>query len=402
MEPARPLDSVQMDKAHDPRNEAAPFPRRALVCVLGTSPQVLTETLYALTKRCEPPWVPTEIHVITTARGAREARAGLLGEGRGRGALRELMDDHLPGVRIAFNGTRQHLHVVQRKGRPLEDIDDPDDSAATGNTILSVVAPLVNDPRCQIHASIAGGRKTMGALLLSAMSLLGRPQDEVSHVLVNSELEGHPHFFYPPSRPRMLHLRDGSTFSTADADLRLARIPILRFAAGMRGKVLEAGHSYEQLVAQAEHDLVPQPVTLSLAACRLQVGAAGVTLEPLEMAWYAYLAERRRQQAAEPGLVAPGMVRVCKDTADNIGLEPAALRRVFSRLPDVQFKPPSARPGEFKLEFASRVSYINRQLREGLGEVTARRLVIVGPGERKRRDGQYGLLHLDPALIHFR
>ena len=68
-------------------------------------------------------------------------------------------------------------------------------------------------------------------------------------------------------------------------------------------------------------------------------------------------------------------------------------------MPQLAFKMPSTKFGEFDAEFRSRVSYINRKLRVAMGEATALRLAIVGPGERGARDGQYGLMNLDPSLI---
>lgn len=44
------------------------YPRRVLFSVLGLSPQILTETLYALMKSDES-FVPTEVHVLTTTKG---------------------------------------------------------------------------------------------------------------------------------------------------------------------------------------------------------------------------------------------------------------------------------------------------------------------------------------------
>ena len=51
--------------------------RRILLAVNGLSPQVVTETVYALA-RAHPRALPTEIHVVTTAEGAERARLALL------------------------------------------------------------------------------------------------------------------------------------------------------------------------------------------------------------------------------------------------------------------------------------------------------------------------------------
>ncbi len=52
--------------------------RRILLAVTGLSPQIVTETLYALAVTADPPWLPTEVHVITTVTGYREAELNLL------------------------------------------------------------------------------------------------------------------------------------------------------------------------------------------------------------------------------------------------------------------------------------------------------------------------------------
>ena len=53
-------------------------PRRILLAVTGLSPQIVTETLYALALTREPAFIPTEVHLLTTADGAKFARAALL------------------------------------------------------------------------------------------------------------------------------------------------------------------------------------------------------------------------------------------------------------------------------------------------------------------------------------
>ncbi|MBF4102237.1 hypothetical protein INT80_01850 [Gallibacterium anatis] len=45
-----------------------------------------------------------------------------------------------------------------------------------------------------MHVSIAGGRKTMGFFAGYALSLYGRAQDSLSHVLVSAEYEAIQNF----------------------------------------------------------------------------------------------------------------------------------------------------------------------------------------------------------------
>lgn len=57
---------------------------RVLLMVTGRTPQVVTETLYALCIKQNPPFIPTEVHLVTTAEGvAWYARLSLLSSNAG-------------------------------------------------------------------------------------------------------------------------------------------------------------------------------------------------------------------------------------------------------------------------------------------------------------------------------
>jgi len=55
------------------------YSRRVLLAVSGLSPQILTETLYALAVATDPPFIPTELQILTTVEGAERAREPALG-----------------------------------------------------------------------------------------------------------------------------------------------------------------------------------------------------------------------------------------------------------------------------------------------------------------------------------
>jgi CRISPR-associated protein (TIGR02584 family) len=94
------------------------YPRRILLCVAGLSPQIVTETLYALTVTGEPRFVPTEIHLLTTAEGAERARLTLLSDEPGW--FHRLRRDYgLPEIRF----TLDTIHILRATdGRLLDDI----------------------------------------------------------------------------------------------------------------------------------------------------------------------------------------------------------------------------------------------------------------------------------------
>ena len=105
--------------------------RRLLVAVTGSSPPIVTETLYVLAVEQEPPFVPTEVRLITTEVGTERAtgspdddKPSLLHPGSG-GFHRLRADYDLPP--IAFGP--EHIHVVKNAdGQPLDDIRSSEDN----------------------------------------------------------------------------------------------------------------------------------------------------------------------------------------------------------------------------------------------------------------------------------
>ena len=89
-------------------SKPASFQRRVLLAVSGLTPQIVTETLYALAADEHAPFVPTEVHLITTAEGARRAELSLLSDDLGW--FHKLCADyHLPGVKF----DRSHIHIMR-------------------------------------------------------------------------------------------------------------------------------------------------------------------------------------------------------------------------------------------------------------------------------------------------
>lgn len=141
---------------------------RILLCVTGLSPQVVTETCFALVKQTPAPWIPTEIHVITTKAGADNARLNLLSEAKGW-FHRLSVDYQLPPIRFDVH----NIHVIKdRLGVALSDIRSQSDNEDAADFICQIVRDLTANTDSELHVSIAGGRKTMGYYLGYALSLL--------------------------------------------------------------------------------------------------------------------------------------------------------------------------------------------------------------------------------------
>ena len=169
----------------------ADYPRRVLLAVLGTSPQVVTETLYALMTQ-SPRFAPTEIYLLTTSRGAEKARESLLAAAPT--VLQRLAADYgWPALPLTADSIRV---ISDGDGQPLDDIRNAADNEALADAITDLVRDITDDPDSALHVSIAGGRKSMSFFAGYVLTLFGRQQDRLSHVLVDEALVG-TDFFYP-------------------------------------------------------------------------------------------------------------------------------------------------------------------------------------------------------------
>lgn len=271
--------------------------RRILLAVTGLSPQVVTETLYALA-HMKNSFVPSEIHVITTVEGAERVRLSLLHpEG---GWFHRLCKDYgLSDIHL----DEDTIHVIQGvQGEPLGDIRSPEENECMADQIVDLVRALSLDEHSIIHASIAGGRKTMGFYLGYALSLYGRPQDSLSHVLVSAPFESHPDFFYPTPESRIIytHGPDSRPLDTRTAEVTLAEIPFVRLRHGLDERLTTGEASFSAAVASAQAAVNPGPLTIDLEGKKIRAGGTALHLPPVQLAFLSWLARRK---VAETGPV---------------------------------------------------------------------------------------------------
>lgn len=321
---------------HKGRNgdEGEPFvSRTVLVCVLGTSPQIVTETLYALTRQ-EGERID-EIHVWTTAAGAVGVQRQLLDGGDGK--LFSFFRDY----RIPDPWPALHVHVFRdRHGGELGDIRSDEDNAA----MLDQLADFVRRqavPGTRLLCSAAGGRKTMGIGLALALQLYGRPGDRLFHVLVRpDEFESLTDFFYPPPEPVTVVGRSGRLLSTAEAVIELAEVPLVllrEYLPELLGG--DEALSYSRLVQEVQLRLIRQarrpPLLIDVAKREVIIDGAAVVLQPVQIALYAHLADLRRRCQHEEGLCPACTVssqRLREDDAYAAELR-ASLARWLERIP---------------------------------------------------------------------
>ncbi len=276
--------------------------RKILICVTGLSPQIVTETLYAICVQQSPAWIPDEVRLITTARGAENARLMLLSENLGW-FHRLLQDWKIP--QISFD--RSHIEIIQgSKGEPLDDIRDDEDNQRAANCISDLVRRLTEDENTEIHASIAGGRKTMGFFMGYAMSLWGRSQDKLSHVLVSSPFESRPEFYYPTPSPYVIVAAASGQdpLDASTAKVWLGDIPFVRLRSLLPANVTSARVDFAQAVAAANRALDQIDLEIDLASSDVRINAeASISLAPMQFALLTLFAWRRVN--GKPPLRAP-------------------------------------------------------------------------------------------------
>ncbi|MBV6501368.1 MAG: hypothetical protein CJBNEKGG_03878 [Prosthecobacter sp.] len=208
-----------------------------LIAVTGLSPAILAETVWVLAKEHEI--LPDRVVLITTTEGRRILERQLFTSSNDWGgmsvwdALRKELRAPQEKLRIEGYRIMTAQAAINAPAPELDDIRDDKENAAAADFILNQVRTEVQSSDMLI-ASIAGGRKTMGTLLYAAMSLAARPQDWVTHVIVNDPFDKKlvPDFYFKPAKAIVHKLldKDGkvvSQHSSRDAVIHLARIPFV-------------------------------------------------------------------------------------------------------------------------------------------------------------------------------
>ena len=363
------------------------YKRRVLLAVSGLSPQIVTETIYALASNAEAAFVPTEVHLITTREGAQRAELSLLSDDLGW--FHKLCADyHLPGISFS----RKNIHIMRDANeRGMDDIRSIDDNRAAADFITARVREFSADPTCALHVSIAGGRKTMGFYLGYALSLYGRPQDRLSHVLVSEPFENSIEFFYPTPYSRVLQTRDGKLADTAMAEVTLAEIPFVSLRHGLPQKLLSGHASFGETVAAAQAALAPPELVIDLARKRIRAGGQEIELPPAELALLAVFA----RQILSAGAALPAPSKGAPDPAWARRFM-AEYRAITGTLADIESTERALKNGMDGEYFSQRKSKLERRLKTALGPAASHyRIDDGGTRPRKYR------LALPPESVRF-
>lgn len=265
--------------------------RNIFLFVSGRTPQIITETLFFFAVQQNPPIIPHEIHVVTTTEGRALILQHLLTPETGHFA-RLCLEYGLGNDNIRFSADTIEV-ICDTTGNPLSDIRTDADNRAAADLITAKVRALTADPSTRLVASMAGGRKTMGLYLGFALQFYGRPQDRLTHVLVNpAQLENDPQFFYPPSstaRPQSAAAQAGT--------IAVAEVPFLLLGRKLPVLLDRLDLGYASVVDQSQQEVnlltTLRPLFLERLGRQLRVGASVVKLAGLEFTLYCFIVRRK-------------------------------------------------------------------------------------------------------------
>lgn len=282
-----------------------------LLAVTGMSPAILTETIWALAHEPEPVLPKRVIAVTTTSGKARltslfEPAKALDGYSPWD-ALRTALqaEGHDLHDRLRFGLTGDDIRVIAAydptsgQGVELDDIRDGRDNESAANFLLEQVRAIVENPDTQLVASVAGGRKTMSALLYACLTLVGREFDRLTHVLVSEPYETLPGFWFPAQPGKQLTARDGSIYLPSAARLDLADVPFVPLRNLFERELGRKAGTFSRLVEEcrigvAQRAAESLKLTVDSTRAEIEVNGIRVRLSPLEFLLFLFLAERAK------------------------------------------------------------------------------------------------------------
>lgn len=321
---SKPTKSIRQNQKSEIRSRAKRDAEGAgrqseivLFAVTGMSPAILTETVWALAHET-PAIIPDRIVVVTTAAGRAAIQrelfdAGIWDQLRAALALKIRVHPRSSVAPPRFGTTADDIRVFTRpddRGRSveLEDIRTPADNEAAADFLLDQLRPFTENPDIRLICSLAGGRKTMGALLYACLSLIGRETDRLTHVLVNEPFDDprlQPRFYFPTTPPTTHQLpkirnQKPEIINSRSARIELADVPFVplrnlfpRELGRPPGRFMNLVRQYRSVVEQ-----LAQPPRLELSNDEpvARINGQAVTLPVTAFALLSFFHDRARRR----------------------------------------------------------------------------------------------------------
>jgi CRISPR-associated protein (TIGR02584 family) len=346
------------------------YPKRILLAVSGMSPQIVTETLYALAVAQKKQ--PTEIHLISTNTGKQKAVEQLLHPQTGM--FHQLCRDYqLDGIKFSADSISV---IPDKNGVLLDDIKTPEENEAAADFITQKVNEFTRDEDSVLYVSIAGGRKTMGYYMGYALSLYGRVQDRLSHVLVTERYENLRDFFYPTPYSHLIKDRDNHELDTQSAQIMLADIPFVRLRAGIPHFLLEGKASFSDSIRFAR--TVESDPLLEINKKGLFANGVAVPLTEINVAFYLWIIQ---QTVFKKGQVK----RLTSANIDYTNGYLSVCSHIIGGAKDYDKTGKALRDGMEADWISDRRSDVNKAFKKALGTNAAQAFLVQSMGEKNHQ-----------------
>ena len=265
------------------------------------------------------------------------------------------------------------LHAITNAaGIALDDLKTPEENEHAANTLCDHIRQLTADDDTQLHVSIAGGRKTMGFYAGYALSLYGRPQDNLSHVLVSEKYESLPDFFYPNRQTRVISSRDSKlSLDTSKAEVWLANIPFVRLRHHLPEKTLLHKLPFSEVVDRIALATGDIRVVIDCRQHTLSANGISFRVAPREFAFYLWFA--RRKLAKQDNVQIPVQDNPEKEMGDAYLEAYRLVEGEFRHMEDSMAK------GMTKEFFEQAKSRLKSVLVKHLGETVAVKIAVTSP-----------------------
>ena len=291
--------------------------KHVLVAILGTTPAVFTEAVWALAT--QKGIVPDEIVLFTTQKGKAALKDQILKpDGRRACALKRLQKalaaagydvsdkpifdvDYVEGSLCLFRDKRR---------KTMEDLRSREDNLEAANMMMKEIRVYADDGDCVIHALLSGGRKTMTALFFSCVSLLARSCDRIYHVLASEKYEKklRPVFCFPEKGVVHECVETDETgtrtisLKSEDAQIDLFEVPFVYMGewAEQRCRAISKNLSYENLINDVQKsfkkELFPDRVILDFTLGQVEFDGAIMKPSPVNFMALTFLFHGYHQQ----------------------------------------------------------------------------------------------------------
>lgn len=254
--------------------------KHILLSITGLTPQIVTEAVYEL--KVKKKITIDEIYIITTAEGKKV----LLGKSKikntPKNSLKTELEKMCKEINIKtpiFNNSKKHIITAKEESIELADIRSDKENKLFPNKTAEFLKEKTSEKETTLHCVLSGGRKSMSAHLALLLSLFGRNQDKLYHILTDEKYEfGN---FYPKNK------------AEAKAVI-IAEIPFVRLRALKTDNFNKIG-SYTDLVEKTQMQLSlltdNKKLILNLADRTINYGDNKISMQPFELSLYLKFAE---------------------------------------------------------------------------------------------------------------